>query len=156
MRGGESFMKILERKKVIIGLAILFWSFAPFSEIYSEANGERFDRYSQNQGTEYWEEITHRNFPLDLIDWQLVSNARSREKYKDKHIIGTVENKSSIKFSEVKIEFAVYDVKGNQIAIVSSNLYDFEPRHTWKFEILVTGDVEKADLKGLYVPVKEL
>jgi len=149
-------MKILEKKTAIIGLAILFWSFAPFSEIYSEVNGERLEGYSQYRGTQYWEEITHRNFPLDHIDWQVVSNARSRDKYKDKHIIGTVENKSSIKFSEVKIEFTVYDVKGNQIAIVSSNLYDFEPGHTWKFEILVTGDVEKADFRGLYVPAKEL
>ena len=143
---------------MIIALTILFGCTAPFQDLYSEVNGKRFDGYSEHQETEteYWEEITHRNFPLALIDWQLVSNAGSRDKYKDKYITGTVENSCSIKFSKVKIEFAVYDVKGNQIAIVSSHSYDFEPGNSWKFEILVTGDVANVDFKGLYVPATEL
>ena len=70
----------------------------------------------------------------------------------DKRIIGTVKNNSEKEFSEVKIEFTVYDEEGAQIAIVFSNVYDFKPGSIWKFEIPVTSDVGKAELKGLYVP----
>jgi hypothetical protein len=59
---------------VIIAIAILFWSITAFSEIYSGVIGERLERYGQNEATEYWEEVTHRNFPLgqdiSLLTWR--------------------------------------------------------------------------------------
>ena len=67
-----------------------------------------------------------------------------------------MRNDLKTEFSEVKIEFTVYDEEGTQIAVVFSNVYDFKPGAIWKFEIPVTSDVEKAELKGLYVPEKEL
>jgi hypothetical protein len=85
-----------------------------------------------------------------------VTNPSSNDKYMDKHIIGRVKNTSEWEFSEVKIEFSVYDEKGGQIAIVFSNLYNFKPGSIWRFEILISNDVEKASMKGLYVPSKEL
>jgi hypothetical protein len=119
-------------------------------------NFERYEstpeRYSQNPEREYWEELTNPNFPLTLTDWQLVTNPDSSDKYMDKRIIGTVKNNSKEEFSEVKIEFTVYDKEGAQIAVVFSNLYNFKPGGIWKFEIPVTSDVGKAELKGLYVP----
>lgn len=114
------------------------------------------EKYSQNLEGEYWEELKNPNFPVTLIGWQLVTNPGSGDKYMDKRIIGKVKNACEKKFSEVKIEFTVYDEDGAQIAIVSSNLYDFKPGAIWKFEIPVTDDVEKAELKGLYIPAKEL
>lgn len=113
-------------------------------------------RYSQNLEGEYWEELKNQNFPLALIDWQLITNPRSSDKYMDKRITGTVRNNSETEFSEVKVEFIVHDEEGGQIAIVSSNVYDFKPGGIWKFEISVTSDVGKAELKGLYVPSKEI
>lgn len=113
-------------------------------------------KYSQNLEGEYWEELKNTNFPLALMDWQLITNPRSSNKYMDKRIIGTVKNNSKKEFSEVKVEFTVYDEDGNQIAIVFSNSYDFKPGSIWKFKILVTEDVKKAAFKGLYVPLKEL
>jgi C4-type Zn-finger protein len=92
---------------------------------------------------------------LTLIDWQLITQPSSGDKYIDKHIVGTVKNDSEKEFSEVRIEFSVYDEQGAQIAIVFSNLYDFKPGGIWKFDIVVTDDVAKAVLKGLYVPSKE-
>jgi hypothetical protein len=113
------------------------------------------ERYSQNPEKEYWEKLKNPNFPLTLTDWRLVTNPRSSGKYMDKRIIGTVKNSSEKQFSEVKIEFMVFDEEGNQIAIVFSNFYNLKPRGIWKFEIPVTTDVGKAELKGLYIPEEE-
>jgi hypothetical protein len=113
------------------------------------------EKYDLCQETEQWEKLTNPNFPLKLIDWQLIVNPGSSDKYMDKRIIGTVENKSETRFSEVKIEFTVYDEEGTQIAVVFSNVNDFKPGHIWKFEIPVTSDIGKAELKGLYVLLKE-
>jgi hypothetical protein len=112
-------------------------------------------KYDLSQETERWEKLANPNFPLKLIDWQLVTNPGSSDKYMDKHIIGTVKNNSREEFSEVKIEFIVYDEEGAQIATVFSNLYNFKPGGIWKFEIPATSDVGKAELKGLYVALKE-
>jgi hypothetical protein len=114
------------------------------------------EKFSQNLEGEYWEELIDQNFPLTLIDWRLVTNPGSSDKYMDKRIIGTVKNNSEKEFSEVKIEFTVYDEEGAQIAIVFGNFYNFKRGAIWKFEIPVTSDVGKAELKGLYVPKKEL
>lgn len=113
-------------------------------------------KYVQNLEREFWEKLTNQNFPLTLVEWQLTTIPEPRYKYVNKHIIGTVENKSEKEFSEVKIEFIVYDGEGDQIAIVFTHLYDFKPGGIWKFEILVTQDIEKAEFKGLYVPTKEI
>jgi hypothetical protein len=80
-------------------------------------------KYCQNPEGKYWEELTGENVPLTLVDWQLVTQPGSADKYIDNRIVGTVKNNSGKAFSEVKIEFSVYDEKGAQIAIVSSNLY---------------------------------
>jgi hypothetical protein len=114
------------------------------------------EKYDLCQETEPGEKLTNPNFPLKLINWQLVINPGSGDKYVDKRIIGTVKNQSEKEFSEVKIEFTVYDEEGEQIAIVSSDLYNFKPNGIWKFEIPVTSDVAKAEFDGLYVPSKEL
>lgn len=116
----------------------------------------RPEKYSQNHERDDWERLPGKNSPLSLIDWRLVVNLRSSDQYMDKRIVGTVKNNSEKKFSEVKIEFTVFDEEGNQIGIVFSNDYDFKPGGIWKFEIPVTSDVGKAELKGLYVPRKEL
>jgi hypothetical protein len=110
------------------------------------------ERYSQSPEREYWEKLTNPNFPLTLTEWHLVTNPRSSDKYVDKRIMGTVKNNSKEEFSEVKIEFTVYDEDGAQIAIVFSNVYDFKPGDIWKFDIPVTSDVGKAEWKGLYIP----
>jgi hypothetical protein len=39
---------------------------------------------------------------------------------------------------------------------VFSNFYNLKPRGIWKFEIPVTSDVGKAEVRGLYVPLKEI
>ena len=114
------------------------------------------EKYGQNLEGEYWEQLTNRNFPLALIDWRLVSNPGSSNKYMDKHIVGTVKNNFEEEFSEVKIEFTVYDEEGAQIGTVFSNLYDFKPGGIWKFEIPVTSDVGKGEFNGFYVPMEEL
>ena len=96
------------------------------------------------------------NFPLTLINWKLTSIQGIEDKY-DKNIIGKVKNNSKRNLSEVRIEFTVYDEREAKIAIVSQNTYDLKPGEIWNFEMLVTYDVKKAKLKGLYyVPAKEL
>jgi hypothetical protein len=96
------------------------------------------------------------NFPLTLIDWKLQPIPGAKDKY-EKNIIAKVKNNCKRNLSEVRIEFTVYDEKEAQIAIVSQNTYDLKPGEIWNFEMLVTYDVEKAKLKGLYcVPAKEL
>ncbi|HUL32069.1 MAG TPA: FxLYD domain-containing protein [Thermodesulfobacteriota bacterium] len=107
--------------------------------------------YDICQESERWEKLTNPHFSLRLIGWQLVINPGSSDKYMDKRIVGRVNNNSKEEFSEVKIEFVTYDEDGNQIAIVSSSHYDFKPGIIWKFEIPVTADVGKAELKGLYI-----
>jgi hypothetical protein len=113
-------------------------------------------KYDLCQETEHWDKLTNPNFPLTLIDWELVTNPGSSDKYMDKRIIGTVKNNSKEEFPEVKIEFTVYDEEGSQIAVVFSNVNHFKPGTIWKFEIPVTSDVGKAELKGLYAPAKEV
>ncbi len=113
------------------------------------------EKYKLCQETEHWEKLTNPNFPLTLSNWRIVTNPGSSDKYIDKRIIGTVKNNSKKEFSEVKVEFTVYDEDGNQIAIVLSNHYDFKPGDAWKFQIPVTEDVERAELKGLYVHSNE-
>jgi hypothetical protein len=149
---------------IITFCSLLFFQLAPADfpkGVYDKGivNFEQYkstpERYSQNPEGEYWEKLTNPNFPLTLTDWRLVTNPRSSDKYMDKRIIGTVKNNSEKEFSEVKIEFIVYDEEGSQIATVFSNLYNFKPGHIWKFEIPVTSDVGKAEFKGLYVPAKE-
>jgi hypothetical protein len=96
------------------------------------------------------------NFSLTLIDWKLQPIPGTKDKY-DKKIIGKVKNNSKRNLSEVRIEFTVYNDKEAQIAIVSQNTYDLKPGEIWNFALLVTHDVGKAKLKGLYyVPAKEL
>ena len=96
------------------------------------------------------------NFPLTLVDWELTFIQGTKDKY-DKKLIGRVKNNSKGNLSEVRIEFTVYNDKEAQIAIVSQNTYDLKPGEIWNFEMLVTHDVGKAKLKGLYcVPAREL
>jgi hypothetical protein len=114
------------------------------------------ERYGQDPEEKHWQELKNRNFPLALIEWQLVTNLGSSDKDMDKRIIGTVKNNSKAEFSEVKIEFTVYDEEDVPIGTVFSNLYDFKPGGIWKFEISVTSDVGKAEFNGLYVPLKEI
>jgi hypothetical protein len=96
------------------------------------------------------------NFPLTPVDWELTPIQGSEHKY-DKKLIGKVKNNSKGNLSELRIEFTVYNEKGAQIAIISQNTYDLKSGEIWNFEMLVTYDVEKAKLKGLYcVPAKEL
>jgi hypothetical protein len=113
-------------------------------------------KYDLCQETEWWKKSTNPNFPLKLIDGQLIFNLSSRDKYMDKQIIGTAKNNSKNKFSEVKIEFIAYDEDGGQIGIVASHIYDFKSDGIWKFEIPVTSDVAKAKFNGFYVPLREL
>ncbi len=113
-------------------------------------------KYSQNPESESWEQLTGTNLQLTLIDWQLVTHPTSGDKYMNKCILGTVKNNSAKGFSEVKIGFTIYDEDGAQIAIVFTNFFDLKPDGTWRFEIPVTSDVGKAELKGLYIPSREL
>ena len=122
---------------------------------FMEERKTSFEKYSQNPGKE-WVLIMDPNFPLTLIDWQLTSIQGTEDKH-DKKIIGKVKNNSKRNLSEVRIEFTVYDDKEAQIAIVSQNTYDLKPGGIWNFALLVTHDVGKAKLKGLYcIPAKEL
>jgi hypothetical protein len=112
--------------------------------------------YSQNPEEESWEQLKGKNLQSVLIDWQLLTNPGASDKYMDKRIIGMVKNNSVREFSELKIEFTVYDEEGAQIAIVFSNFTNLKPGSIWKFEIPVTSDVGKAELKGLYIPARKL
>jgi len=128
----------------------------PFMIHFSQDRETSFEEYSQNPGKEYWERLMDPNFPLALIDWKLTSIQGTEDKY-DKKLIGKVKNNSKGNLCEVRIEFTVYNDKGAQIAIVSQNSYDLKPGGIWEFALLVTHDVGKARLKGLYcVPAKEL
>lgn len=109
------------------------------------------ENYSQNPEREDWEKLTGRNPPLTVVGWRLVVNPNSSEQYMDKRIVGSVKNNSEKKFSEIKIEFMVFDEEDNQIGIVFDTLYDFKPGAIWEFEIPATSDVGKAELKGIYV-----
>jgi len=139
-----------------------------FSEIYKRV-GERgiihfsqdrktsFQEYGQSPEKEYWELLMDPYFPLILIDWKLLPIPGAKDKYIDKKIFGKVKNSSKRNLSEVRIEFNVYNEKGAPIAIVSQNTYDLKPGGIWNFALLVTHDVGKARLKGIYcVPAKEL
>jgi hypothetical protein len=123
---------------------------------FSQDRKTSFEEYGQNPKKEYWNLLMDPNFPLALIDWKFLPIPGSKDKYIDKKIIGKVKNNSKRNLSEVRIEFTVYNDKGGQIAIVSQNTYDLKPGEIWNFALLVTHDVEKAKLKGLYVPAKEL
>lgn len=112
-------------------------------------------KYDLCQETERWKKLTDPNFPLKVVDWQIAINPGSSDRYMDKHIIGSVKNESERGFSEVKIEYTVFDEEGNQIGIVFSNFYELKPRGIWKFEIPVTSDVGKAELNGLYIRLQE-
>jgi hypothetical protein len=167
----KGYSEYQQKRILLIGLTILFSFVAnaqmAFSEIYKRV-GEKgiiyftedqktsFGEYSQNPGKEYWELLMDPNFPLTLIDWKLLPIPGAKDKYIDKKIVGKVKNNSKRNLSEVRIEFTVYDEKEAQIAIVSQNTYDLKPGEIWNFEMLVTQDVEKAKLKGLYVPAKAL
>jgi len=144
--------KILERVEKIA--AVVFAILICAVPILPLAHAEALKGMDEKE-REYWESTTP-NFPFTLVDWQLVTNPHSSDKYMDKHIIGTVKNTSTKEFSEIKIEFIVYDEEGTQIAIVFTDFVDLKPGGTWKFEIPVTSDVGKAELKGLYVPSREL
>jgi len=96
------------------------------------------------------------NFPLTLVNWELISMPGTGGKY-NKKIIGKVKNNSKGNLSEVRIEFTVYNNDDAQIAIVSQNTYNLKSGGIWKFEMPVTHDVGKARLKGLYcIPAREL
>jgi hypothetical protein len=161
MRG----VKQIAMATVTVIFPLLLISHTVFANFYGRTNDEDIfhypcgrlilEKHSQNPEREYWENLKGTNFPLTVMDWQLVSKPGSRDKYMNKRVVGTVKNNSKKEFSEVKIEFTVYDGEGNQIAIVFSNGYDFKPGRSWRFEIPVTEDVEKAELKGLYIPEKE-
>jgi hypothetical protein len=116
---------------------------------FSQDRETSFEEYSQNPKKEYWERHMDPNFPLTLVDWELTSIPGTNDKY-DKKIIGKVKNNSERNLSEVRIEFTVYNEKEAQIAIVSQNTYDLKPGGIWNFALLVTHDVLKAKLKGLY------
>lgn len=124
---------------------------APFAENDRVA----FKIYSQVSRTE-WKQIKNPTFPLSVMNWDLVTNPSASDKSMDKMIVGKVRNNSKRAFSEIKIEFSIYDEKGHEIAIVQRRFYDFRPQKIWTFEIPVTNDVEKATLNGLYVPSKEV
>jgi hypothetical protein len=113
-------------------------------------------KYDSCQEQDRWEKLADPNFPLRLIDCQLVTNPGISDKYMDKRIIGTVKNNPEKKFSQVEIEFTIYDEDGGQIAIVFSNVYDFKPGSIWKSEIPITSDVGKVEFNGFYVPLKEI
>lgn len=114
-----------------------------------------FETYRQIARTE-WKKLTNPTYPLGVLNCDLVANPSSSDKTMDKMIVGKVRNHSKRGFSEVKIEFSIYDEKGHEIAIVQRRFYDFRPQKIWTFEIPVTSDVEKATLNGLYVPSKEV
>jgi hypothetical protein len=156
------------KRKLLLVLSVLIFCLLQISQLAHEEGFRREDsreiihiapnhevikeKYNLCQETERWEKLANPKFPLTLIDWQLVINRGSSDEYMDKRIVGTVKNNSKEEFSEVKIEFTVYDEEGAQIALVFSNVYNFKPGRIWKFEIPVTSDVGKAELKGLYVP----
>jgi len=108
------------------------------------------EKYSENPEKEYWKLLTNPKFPLTLIDWKLLPIPGSKDKYVDKQIVGKVKNNSKGNLSEIKIEFTIYDEKGTQIAIISQNTSNLKPGGIWNFALLVTHDVVKAKLKGLY------
>lgn len=116
---------------------------------FSQDHKTSFEKYSQNPEKEYWERLMDPNFPVTLVNWELTSIQETEDKYYKK-IIGKVKNNSKGNLSEVRIEFAVYDEKEAQIAIISQNTYDLKPDGIWNFALLVTHDVIKARLKGLY------
>lgn len=154
--------KIAIAASTIIFCSLLIFQLAPTDSsnaVYDKGIGhfkhQRSIPERYCQGEKCWKELKNRDFPLCLINWQLVTNPDSSDKYVDKDIIGTIKNNSKEEFSEAKIEFTVYDEDGAQIAIVFSSVYNFKPGGIWKFEIPVTLDVEKAELKGLYLPAKE-
>jgi hypothetical protein len=145
----------------IIFCSLLFFQLAPADSskavyekrtVHFKQYERTLKRYCQDQKGKYWEKLKNQNSPLTLTDWRLVTNPSSSDKYVDKRIIGTVKNNSKEEFSEVKIEFTVYDENGAQVAIVFSNADNFKPGGIWKFEIPVTSDIGKAEFKGLYVP----
>jgi hypothetical protein len=150
---------------VTVLLALLLISHTAFANFYVRTDNHEIFRYpcdrlileehSQNSAGKYWENVKGSNFPLTLMDWKLASKPGSRDKYMNKRLVGTVKNNSKEEFSEVKVEFTVYDEEGAPIGTVFSNLYNFKPGDIWKFEIPATSDVGKAELKGLYVPLKE-
>jgi hypothetical protein len=113
-----------------------------------------FDEYSQNQATE-WQRLKNPSFPLSVNHWELVPNPSASDKSMDKMIVGRVKNNSKKEFSEVRIEFIVYDDEGNQIATVHDSFYDFKGQETRAFKLLVTHDVVRASFNGLSVPSKE-
>jgi hypothetical protein len=123
---------------------------------FMEDHKTSFEKYSQTPGEKYMEVLTNPNFPLTLINWKLLPIPGSKDKYVDKQIIGKVKNNSKSNFSEVKIEFTIHDEKGTQIAIICQNTSNLKPGGVWNFELLVTHDVQKAKLRGIYVPAKEL
>ncbi len=152
-------MRVMLVLSIITSSSLQVFSLANAVSFRIESSDEivdfRPDRLIQKcnlcQNTGRWEEVRDSKFSLKLLSWQLVTSPGSSDKYMDKRVIGTVKNNSKTEFSEVKVEFTVYDGDGNQIAIVLSNHYDFKPGDIWKFQIPVTEDVEKAELRGLYV-----
>jgi hypothetical protein len=122
-------MRVLLVLSIITSFSLQIFSLAYAASFRIESSHEimdfRLDRLIQKhnlcQNTERWEEVIGSKFSLKLLSWQLVTSPGSSDKYMDKRIIGTVKNSSKKKFSEVKIEFTVYDEDGNQIAIVQSN-----------------------------------
>ena len=90
---------------IFCSLLILQLASAEFSKgkdekgiVHFKQNKAIPQKYSQNLEGEYWEKLTNPNFPLTLIDWQLITNPRSSDKYMDKRIIGTVKNNSEKNF----------------------------------------------------------
>jgi hypothetical protein len=167
-KGGKEMRAVKQIATAVLTVifSLLLISHTAFSNFYGRTDDQEIFHYpcnrlileehSQNPEGEYWENLKGSNFPLTLMDWQLVTKLGSRDKYMNKRVVGTVRNNSNQEFSEVKVEFTVYDEQGNQIAIVFSDHYDFKPGGIWKFQIPVTEDVGKAELKGLYIPEKEL
>jgi hypothetical protein len=141
-------------EEIEIIAAVLFTIFICSLPILPLSHAEVFKETDEPE-KEYWES-TKPNFPFTLVGWQLVTNPYPTDIYIDKRIIGTVKNNSTKIFSEIKIEFIVYDEESRQIAIVSSNTYNFRPNSIWKFNIPVTEDVKKAEFRGLYAPSIEL
>ncbi len=157
-------------KQVATGVVkVIFFLFLTAHMAFGNSNGSADDqkaflppgrplvveRHDQNSGEKYWEKLNGADVPFTLVNWQLVADPRTSDKYMNRRVVGVVKNNSRKEFPEVKVEFIVYDENGNQIAIVLSNYYDFKPGDIWKFEIPVTSDVSRARFNGFSVPLKE-
>ena len=97
-------VKEIDMAVLTVIFSLFLTSQIAFANSYGRADDEEIFRYpyglrilerlSQNSGKEYWEKLKGANVPLTLVNWQLITNPRSIDKYMDKRVIGTVKNNS--------------------------------------------------------------